>query len=45
MIQNNEKADRPNENKIEGFLYNYMLENNYEKIETKSAIVFRKVTK
>ena len=42
MIQNNEKADRPNENKTEGFLYEYMMENNYEIIETESAIVYRK---
>ena len=42
LVQNNEKTDRPNENKLEGFLYDYMIENNYEVIEAKSSLIFRK---
>lgn len=41
-IQNNEKVDLPNENNLQGFLYNYIQENNYEVIEAESAIIFRK---
>ena len=43
LIQNNEKADNPNENQLEGFLYDYIVENNYETIDTKSSIIFRKI--
>lgn len=42
LVQNNEKADRPNENKLEGFLYDYILENEYEMIEAESSVIFRK---
>lgn len=42
FIQNNEKVDSPNENNIQGFLCNYIQENNYEVIEAKSALIFRK---
>lgn len=41
-IQNNEKVDIPNQNDLQGFLYNYIQENNYEVIEAKSALIFRK---
>lgn len=44
LIQNNEKADRPNENQIDGFLYNYILENKYEVIDTESSLVFRRMS-
>lgn len=42
LIQNNEKTDRPNENNLEGFLYEYMMENDYEVIDSKSSLIFRK---
>lgn len=42
FIQNNAKVDSPNENNLQGFLYNYIQENNYEVIEAKSALIFRK---
>lgn len=42
LVQNNEKTDRPNENKLEGYLYDYILENEYEMIETESSVIFRK---
>ena len=42
LIQNNEKVERPNENQLEGFLYDYIIENNYEIIESKSSLIFRK---
>lgn len=42
MIQNNEKVDRPNENHLDGFLYDYIIENNYEIIDTPSSTIFRK---
>lgn len=42
LIQNNEKVDRPNENQLEGFLYEYIIENNYEMIDSESSFIFRK---
>lgn len=42
FIQGNEKTERPNENKLKGFLYDYIKMNNYETIEAKSSIIFRK---
>ena len=41
-IQNNERADIPNQNQLQGFLYNYIQKNNYEVIEAESAFIFRK---
>lgn len=42
LIQKNGKEDEPNQNKLEGFLYDYILSNDYEEIEAESAIIFRK---
>lgn len=42
IIQNNEKVDRPNENLLDGFLYDYIIENNYEVIDTPSSTIYRK---
>lgn len=42
LIQKNGKEDEPNQNVLEGFLYDYILNNDYEEIETESAIIFRK---
>lgn len=41
LIQDNEKAERPNENKLEGFLWEYIQENEYEMIELECATVYR----
>lgn len=41
LIQKNGKEDEPNQNKLEGFLYDYILSNDYEEIEVESAIIFR----
>lgn len=41
MIQNNEKEEFPNTNTEEGFLYDYITENNYEKIELECATIYR----
>lgn len=42
LIQGEEKVDFPNENKIEGYLADYIIQNNYEKIELESATIFRR---
>lgn len=42
LIQNNEKVELPNQNELDGFLYDYLQKNNYEMIETRTALVFRK---
>ena len=42
LIQGNEKADRPNENNIEGYLADYIKKNDYEKIDLECATVYRK---
>lgn len=41
IIQGNEKNDRPNENFLEGFLFDYMMEEHYEVIETACGTIFR----
>lgn len=41
MIQSNEKEEFPNVNKEEGFLYDYITANNYEKIELECATIYR----
>ncbi|MBQ5852356.1 MAG: hypothetical protein IIW54_16325 [Lachnospiraceae bacterium] len=40
-IQGNEKADTPNFNTMEGFLSDYMKENDYEIIELECATIYR----
>lgn len=40
-IQNNEKAESPNDNNLEGYLYEYMLDHNYEVIELECATIYR----
>lgn len=42
FIQKNEKVDEPNRNERAGFLYEYIVSNDYEEIEAESAIIFRK---
>lgn len=42
FIQKNEKVDEPNQNEQAGFLYEYIVSNDYEEIEAESAIIFRK---
>ena len=42
IILNNEKALYPNENNVEGYLYDYIQEHEYEKIELQCAIIYRK---
>lgn len=42
FIQKNEKVDEPNQNERAGFLYEYIVSNDYEEIEAESAIIFRK---
>lgn len=42
LIQDNEKVERPNENELEGFLWEYIQENEYEVIELECAIIYRK---
>lgn len=41
MIQGNEKSDEPNVNRLRGYLYDYIMENDYEMIETEAAMIFR----
>lgn len=41
LIQNNEKVDNPNENIMEGYLYDYICEENYEVIELECATIYR----
>ena len=41
LIQGNEKVDAPNENKMEGYLADYIEEQGYEKIELDCATIFR----
>lgn len=41
MIQNNEKVEFPNENNMEGYLYEYIQEHDYEVIELECAIIYR----
>ena len=41
LIQGNEKVDTPNENKMEGYLADYIEEQGYEKIELDCATIFR----
>ena len=41
MIQGNEKEEFPNSNNEEGFLYDYVMEHNYEKIERRCATIYR----
>lgn len=42
LIQGNEVAKEPNFNFTEGFLYEYMMEQGYEVIQGKSAVIYRK---
>ena len=42
LIQGNEKADKPNDNIVEGYLVDYIRENDYEVIETECATIYRK---
>lgn len=42
LIQNNEKAQRPNENNLDGFLWEYIQENEYEVIDLECATVYRR---
>jgi len=41
LIQGNEKADYPNENKAEGYLTDYIREHDYEVIELDCATIYR----
>lgn len=41
LIQDNEKAERPNENNLDGFLWEYIQENEYEVIELECATIYR----
>lgn len=41
LIQGNEKVDTPNENKVEGYLADFIEEQDYEKIELDCATIFR----
>ena len=41
LIQGNEKEEFPNENKMEGYLADYIRRNDYEKIELECATIFR----
>lgn len=43
LIQGNEKTERPNENNLDGFLYDYVISNGYEIINAKSSLIFRKL--
>lgn len=43
LIQGNEKAERPNENRMGGYLAAYIKEYGYEKIEIECATIYRKV--
>lgn len=42
FIQNNEKVELPNVNRMEGYLYKYMMENHYEVIEEECATIYRR---
>lgn len=42
LIQGNEKVDRPNENIIGGYLAEYIVEHEYEKIELDCATIYRR---
>lgn len=41
LIQNNEKVPYPNENNVEGYLYDYIKQHDYEKIELECAVIYR----
>ena len=41
LIQGNEKEEFPNENKMEGYLADYIRRNDYEKVELECATIFR----
>lgn len=40
LILSNEKADTPNSNELEGYLYDYLIENGYEKKDVKSGVIY-----
>ncbi len=42
LIQGEERAELPNANKIEGYLADYIAQNDYEKIELECATIFRR---
>lgn len=42
LIQGNEKIEQPNANHVAGYLYEYIKENNYEKIELECAAIYRR---
>lgn len=42
LIQGNEKVEAPNDNIVEGYLADYIEENDYEVIETECATIYRK---
>lgn len=42
LIQGNEKVDRPNENRVEGYLADYIKQYDYEIIELECATIYRK---
>lgn len=41
LIQNNEKVEFPNENNLDGYLYDYIQEHDYEVIELECATIYR----
>lgn len=41
IIQNNEKVENANMNNIDGYLYSYICDNDYEVIDTKNGTIFR----
>lgn len=43
MIQGNESVEFPNDNNMDGFLLDYVQENDYEIIELECATIFRKI--
>lgn len=41
LIQKNEKVEYPNENNMDGYLYDYIQEHDYEVIELECAVIYR----
>lgn len=41
LIQNNEKVPYPNESNVEGYLYDYIKQHDYEMIELECAVIYR----
>lgn len=41
LIQKNEKVEYPNENNMDGYLYDYIQEHDYEVIELECAMIYR----